>query len=469
MVLKMLDAAVTAFLSPKYYPHVVIGAVLTYALYMYAQGRKTTRERDLHGRTVLVTGAFTPIGLTLLDALAKRGAHIIALSPDPVDTGPSNVLVPLLRSTHNNELIYAEHCDLRSPASIRAFVASLVKTENQRIDAVVFAHEYAPMDSIFGTKARPRAAVDKERREASAATFLLITLLLPLLLVAPVERDIRLITLINPFYAAAAGRFAVPAPTARRPAPLLFAEGRRALRSAVLMRHLQRVLDALPSGGQVPRTDALAQTVTVISGKKQRSNIVAVSVSPGVNRSDVVAPLLGADFSRGVTSWRGLVIYILFNPLLRLFTKSAASSLETVLHALFLPTPFKLFQATAVESEDASTPAPARRAQAEVLKPGALYAECSVIPLHVPPASPPPAPDGAPEAKLDEPDDGELGGVALGTAVWEEFERELKKWEAEEKQAGGRREKQEGSRGGTNTPPTVDEDVPTVDEGPRGE
>jgi len=37
--------------------------------------------------------------------------------------------------------------------------------------------------------------------------FLLTTLLLPALLVAPVERDIRIINIVNPFYAAAAPAF----------------------------------------------------------------------------------------------------------------------------------------------------------------------------------------------------------------------------------------------------------------------
>jgi hypothetical protein len=62
-------------------------------------------------------------------------------------------------------------------------------------------------------------------------------------------------------------------------------------------RHLQRVLDALPSGSQVPPTDVNAQSIPVVSDKVQRSNIVSKSVSPGilVSRADVVAPLLADD------------------------------------------------------------------------------------------------------------------------------------------------------------------------------
>jgi hypothetical protein len=60
----------------------------------------------------------------------------------------------------------------------------------------------------------------------------------------------------------------------------------------VFTRHLQRVLDALPSGGQIPKTDD--STIHVVSDKVQKSNIVAVSVCPGLSRSDTIAPLLNA-------------------------------------------------------------------------------------------------------------------------------------------------------------------------------
>jgi NAD(P)-dependent dehydrogenase (short-subunit alcohol dehydrogenase family) len=211
--------------------------------------------------------------------------------------------VSLLRSATGNENIYAEQCDLTSPPSIRAFCASYHKSE-QRLDAVIFAHEYAPIGDILSYKKSPN--LENERRTASCATFLLVTLLLPLLLGAPVERDIRLITLINPFYAAAARAFTTSRPT--KPSSLFLTEGQRALRTAVLMKHLQRVLDALPSGSQVPPTSVGSQTIPVVSEKVQRSNIVAVSVSPGISRADVVASLFAADSSRGSVSWRGMIL-----------------------------------------------------------------------------------------------------------------------------------------------------------------
>ena len=239
----------------------------------------------------------------MLNSLAQRGAHIIALTPEPPDTGAPATLVSLLRGTTSNENIYAEQCDLTSPASIRAFCTNYHKSE-KRLDAIIFAHEYAPIGSIFSYKSPD---LEKQRQTASCATFLVATLLLPLLLTAPVERDIRIISLINPFYAAAARVFSATASSAST-SSLLLTEGRRALRTAILMRHLQRVLDALPSGSQVPRTDVNSQSIPVVSDKVQRSNIVAVSVSPGISRTDVVAPLFAADSSRGSISWLGMML-----------------------------------------------------------------------------------------------------------------------------------------------------------------
>lgn len=77
-----------------------------------------------------------------------------------------------------------------------------------------------------------------------------------------------------------------------------------------MTRHLQRVLDALPASAQVPRADSDASTVPVVSDKVQRSNIVTVSVSPGVSRSDIIAPLLGADTSRQGVSIRGIILCV---------------------------------------------------------------------------------------------------------------------------------------------------------------
>lgn len=248
-------------------------------------------------------GGFTPLGLTLIQSLAQRGAHVIALSPRPIDHPEVQILVDLLRSTTKNDHVYAEECDLSSSASVRAFCTGFLTGKDTRLDAIVFAHEYPPIGSLLAPD--DPAELAARRRAASLATFLMMTLLLPVLLVAPVERDIRIVNVVNPFYAAASLTYSltdVLPPTA----PLLKLEGRRSLETVIFVRHLQRVLDALPSGGQLPKTDET--TVRVVSDKVQKSNIVAVSVCPGISRADTVATLLKASGTQARRSMLGTVM-----------------------------------------------------------------------------------------------------------------------------------------------------------------
>jgi len=59
MVLKILYAVGTVILpSEYYYTHLVVAVIGIVTVYAFAQGRKTSRERDLHGRTILITAAF---------------------------------------------------------------------------------------------------------------------------------------------------------------------------------------------------------------------------------------------------------------------------------------------------------------------------------------------------------------------------------------------------------------------------
>jgi hypothetical protein len=248
-------------------------------------------------------GGFTPIGLTLVQALAERGAHVIVLGPEPVDSPQTSLIIDALRGRTNNERIFAETCDTTSPRSIRAFCSAFLTGSETRIDALIFAHEYPHVGPAFFSKATTEdlEQARKGRSDASMATFLLITLLLPVLLTSPTERDIRVLALVNPFYAAAIPTFdaaALPTPSTSSDASAstFLLEGRRALRTAVFMRHLQRVLDALPNRNQAPATDD-KEAIPVVDPALQRSNIVSVAVSPGSSRADTVAPILGVGSS----------------------------------------------------------------------------------------------------------------------------------------------------------------------------
>ena len=209
-------------------------------------------------------------------------------------------------------------------------------SQDQRLDAIVFAHEHEHIGvpGIFVAR-RDEALEEKEREAGSLATFLITTLLLPALLVAPPERDIRIVNVVNPFYAAAASIPFLPSfspttssssppptsssssrtsPTNSKPKPIFLQEGIRSLRTIILTRHLQRILDALPSAAQIPKTQEGSRTVPVVNSKLQKSNIVAVSVSPGIGRVDTVSRILNVDWigaeKERKTSWLGISLYV---------------------------------------------------------------------------------------------------------------------------------------------------------------
>lgn len=149
--------------------------------------------------------------------------------------------------------------------------------------------------------------------------------------------------------------------------------------------------------------------------------------------------------------------YTVLYPIIWLIFKSSAAAEQTILHVLFLPTPFKraLAQVNAAADgpgsplQDGKSTTAAGYVFEEVLKPGSLYRECAVVDVKVP-ALPPPPPDaddkkmkaGKDQSKQKETekdefvvleDDGELGGESLGRVVWEWYETRLKDWEAREK------------------------------------
>lgn len=260
-------------------------------------------------------GGFTPLGLTLLQELARRGAHIIALSPEPILSTRIATIIEVLRSTTSNENIFAEECDLTSPVAIREFCSQFSKTKG-RLDGIVFAHEYSHIGSLLPT--RSNSVKDElERQTRSLATFLFTTQLLELLLVAPTERDIRIVNIINPFYAAAATNFTPSTDSLPKKPSIFLQEGRRSLQTAILTRHLQRILDSMPQNTSTPKVDG--EVVNVARSRLQRSNIVAVAVSPGITKTDTIAPLLAANRSDPLRyTSTGAILFVSYCLLLRL-------------------------------------------------------------------------------------------------------------------------------------------------------
>ncbi|KAG2071105.1 hypothetical protein BDR04DRAFT_1128231 [Suillus decipiens] len=163
MVLKVLAAAVNVMLPSKCYAHAFSSILAIVVVRAFVQGRTTKCERDIHAEVVPLTGGFTLLGLTLMQNLAQRSAHIIALLPKPVQDP-------------KNDQIFADECNLTSASSVHSFCFRFLTVKETGLDAIIF----------------DPAVLTQERQRASLASFLMLTLL-PVLLVAPTKRDISII------------------------------------------------------------------------------------------------------------------------------------------------------------------------------------------------------------------------------------------------------------------------------------
>lgn len=484
MAIHVFSSWVSEVLPTSYYLPTAATLCLLYSLQFIANGRKNPRDRDMHGRVVILTGAFTPLGLTLMHELASRGAQIIALTPSLADPTVEE-LISAIRTVTSNELIFAEQCDLSSPASIRAFCKQFLATtasgpsssipgaprDPPRLDAVVLAHEYTHVGALWKRGKYTRQRETEARLEGGLASFLLVTLLLPCLIKAPSDRDIRVVSVVNPLYAASVPTYIPPlsppkpdadakdktqpasqAPLDGVPEPAepstefqaqlarlavsgtSSLEGQRALRSILLMRHLQRVLDALAAQVSKPVPGA-TETEAAQVVKPKPSNIVAVSVAPGFSRPQTVGAYLRANGESEEYSRVGFFIYILLFPLICLFSKSSTGAVQTILYALFAPTPRSRVDdpppATKTKSGDSDEPVPR-------IQGGILYRECKATRL-----------PGRGLALME--------AEGVGRAVWEELERGVEVWErsegevlrelAEQVEREGKEDKEKDSEG----------------------
>ncbi|KIO33916.1 hypothetical protein M407DRAFT_165707 [Tulasnella calospora MUT 4182] len=430
----------------------IIGLTLLRA---WTSGRTNTRDRDLHGRLVLVTGGFTATGLEIMLELAKRGAQIVALVPDLSDP-LVQVLIQLIQQTTGNELVFAEKCDMTSPASMRQFHETFVKgrtgtgieAEPPRIDAVMFCHEYTHIgvwDRLGRSKAQ-RLEEEDRRRKNAYGTYFFSTLFLPFLLRSPPERDIRFINVVNPMYAAAVSQFepkGVAGVAASLSTSVTQLESERSLRSILFARHFQRVLDAMVNPPVPPTSQDSTQIPITL---KKQSNIKFVTACPGFGLEESIAPFLGAtrDEAGVLQSRLGRALYFIFWPLLFFVSKSAAATSQTPLYTLCVPHHSRLPKpsAEAVPTAEPQSSSPSSNASAKpkrsqepepVLAGGGLYRECDMVQL----------PSERGKRLMEE--------ESVGRAVWEWLEAGVKAWEEEEKERLGTTDAKPGESGPSTT------------------
>lgn len=86
----------------------------------------------MHGRTVVITGANSGIGLETAVALAAAGARVVMGCRDP---GRADAAVAEVRERTGSELVEQRHLDLADLTSVEAFAAGL--SDLDRVDVLV--------------------------------------------------------------------------------------------------------------------------------------------------------------------------------------------------------------------------------------------------------------------------------------------------------------------------------------------
>lgn len=314
-------------------------------------------------------GGFTPQGLLVCTQLSALGAQLILLTP-MLQSSRILQLVHLLREGTSNALIYAEECDITDLDSVTRFADQWNKGEGsggqaggvgagpasfagttaggapsssspgadggapsggptpRRVEAIVFLpvdEAYMPTRYRIGQSDAPRkvsSSASAKRGKGKEQTlevnhaeilgrFHLVNSILPSLLLLPPHRDVRIVSLMSPWYAAAVD-------PARQPDKLdldwsdeslraLFPryspwriDGTASLLWFSLSRELQRRIQLLTEADPRPRTklpgievEDVAEKVTSSPAMTKRANVNVVNVCAGFERSrDVLEYLL---------------------------------------------------------------------------------------------------------------------------------------------------------------------------------
>ncbi|HTG33864.1 MAG TPA: SDR family oxidoreductase [Thermoanaerobaculia bacterium] len=90
-------------------------------------------EPDIHGKTVLITGATSGIGLEASVELARRGARVVMVGRDP---GRTEAAVAGIIARSGSRDVSHLLCDFSSQASIRALAADILR-DFDRLDVLV--------------------------------------------------------------------------------------------------------------------------------------------------------------------------------------------------------------------------------------------------------------------------------------------------------------------------------------------
>lgn len=128
----------------------------------------------------------------MVKALASRGAQIILLTRHAANDPFLVECIDDLRTSTNNELIYAEQVDLSSLHSIRLFATKWVdNAPPRRLDMIVLCA--AVMTPRWGTSLLTADGVEEEWGVNYLANFHLLSILSPAIRAQPPDRDVRIL------------------------------------------------------------------------------------------------------------------------------------------------------------------------------------------------------------------------------------------------------------------------------------
>ncbi len=151
-----------------------------------AQPRPATH--DMRGRTVLVTGATSGIGLETCVALARGGARVLATARD---RARGDAAVDQIRERGSSDEVEVVDLDLASLASVRAAAADVL-ARAPRLDVLV-----NNAGAVIGTRRETADGFEMTIGVNHLGPFLLTHLLAPALVAAPAARVVTVASLAH--------------------------------------------------------------------------------------------------------------------------------------------------------------------------------------------------------------------------------------------------------------------------------
>ncbi|WVN88518.1 uncharacterized protein L203_103729 [Cryptococcus depauperatus CBS 7841] len=360
----------------------VLGAAtfaLIFSLTIWAGGKKCVWEREWAGKMIMIVAQPTPTILTLLDHLLHLPSppQILFLPPisSPLPDDLLTILHAMRISAGKNPLAQL-HCESlpRTPTAVRDFTkkwatapTGTTGAEGRRIDAVVLGE---------GWNVLPMEAKTEGRWSTHEHQFHLLTSLLPYLLRAPAERNIRIVSLISPSWQAA-----IPSMQGVKPRQdIVYNTGARSVTTILLMNHFQLIFDTLASASlgtikPIPKpsptteSDEKEAKLTRKRDKSIKSNIMAVNVIMPWTRFEAIKPAV-------VETTLSKILWILFYPLILILTPSSKNAIQSILFALSAPVRYEPRDETVKIKDQGKETLEDRRSAVEG---GDVIRDCAVI------------------------------------------------------------------------------------------